>query len=116
MTRLICPSCQASLKLTKAMPVSKLIKCPRCGKAIRVPADDEVDEIQEVVETSVAPSSPAKEGRARPGPSRAPVQDRGDEDEDLEGRPQRRKKPFQNCRFGRSTPRFSEGFAPTRGF
>jgi hypothetical protein len=83
--RLTCSSCQASLKLAKALPAGKAVRCPKCGKPVRAPAEDE-DEADEDTEEAPArkpaPRPAPKATRDRPKPAPAPVED--DEEEDRE--------------------------------
>ncbi len=74
---IVCPSCDARLKLAGTPPAGKKIKCPKCGDAF-VPPDEEDDEPVEAVAVE-----PTRKRKAAPPP------DDDDEDE-VEERPRRR--------------------------
>src|SRR5262249_61344713 len=62
-TRLSCPSCAATLKTAQPLPPGKVVKCPKCGTAFRVPAD----EVVVPAPKSAGPRPPAPP-RPRPAP------------------------------------------------
>jgi mono/diheme cytochrome c family protein len=76
--QLACPGCGVKLKIAASLPEGKLIKCPKCGDALRVPGDSNGNRF-------------SKRNGARMRKAAAP--DYGDDlDEDFDERPVRRKK------------------------
>ncbi len=75
--QMTCPACQASLKLAKPGLAGKLIRCPKCTKTVRVPAEEEED-LEEA-------SPPPKKQVAAKKPARAAVAE--DEEEEAPARP-----------------------------
>jgi predicted Zn finger-like uncharacterized protein len=47
---LACPACGVNLRVASATPAGKRVKCPKCGEAFPVPADDEPRDEEEVAE------------------------------------------------------------------
>jgi hypothetical protein len=81
MTKLICPTCTANLKLAGVIPPGKKIKCPRCNTVFTTP------EPPPPAPVAVRPK-PAPTAAARPKPPAVVAAD--DEADDYEDRPRKK--------------------------
>jgi hypothetical protein len=82
-TAFTCPACKAALKLARDIPAGKLIKCPKCARAVRVPEEEpELEEDAELEEEEAPP--PPKKCREQIKPARPAAKARVEEDEDEE--------------------------------
>jgi predicted Zn finger-like uncharacterized protein len=97
----ICPECQAKLKVSGAMVPGKKIRCPKCQTPFAVPAEDEAPPLEESVTArpvkaptrKAPPPYIADEEDQEDRPTRRSVRSRDEENEDEEDRPTRRTVP-----------------------
>jgi DNA-directed RNA polymerase subunit M/transcription elongation factor TFIIS len=61
-TSILCPGCKTKLRVRPEL-AGKRVKCPKCGKSVLVPAEEEVEELAEV--TAADDKRPAKQKEER---------------------------------------------------
>src|ERR1700736_2881734 len=89
-TKLVCPACEASLRLATPVAAGKQIRCPKCKEVFRAPSDE--TEVMAIEDVEVAEVVTAPETEDLPiARARRRARDVEEEEDDEPRRPRRRK-------------------------